>query len=306
MTASRVPPHGGLAWAAGLVGDGATVVAAKGLREGSNPWLLRIEHHGQTIEAVLKTASPDGSGGFATEIAALRLAAEWQIPAPRVLGLDAGAGSWGMRALLETVVRGRSAIPVEPSPQRLRAMGEAAAALHAVTVEPSAELPVRTRPIPASDFAEARRLGTDHTTPLLAAADEQIRRLPVPEGGTGFVHGDLWQGNMMWEGDTLRGLIDWDMAGVGHYGVDLSSLRLDAALMFGQDAAGAVLAGWEEAAGEQARDLAYWDAVAALNQPGDMALFAPVIHDQGRHDLTDALLNQRRDAFLRAALDRLC
>lgn len=88
-------------------------------------------------------------------------------------------------------------------------------------------------------------------------------------------------------------------------GIDLSSLRLDAALTFGQGAAGPVLEGWEERSGGEAADLAYWDAVAALNMPGDMAGFMPVIHDQGRPDLTANELNTRRDAFLRAALDRL-
>jgi hypothetical protein len=164
------------------------------LREGANPWLLQINNEGRTIEAVLKTSDPDDPGGFATEIVALRLADERRIPAPRILGLDITGSAAGTQAVLQTVVPGRSAIPVEPTPERLRVMGAAAAALHAITVEPSPALLVRTRPISASDFARERRLGTDHTTPLLAAADEQIRRLPVPAGKTGFVHGDLWQG----------------------------------------------------------------------------------------------------------------
>ncbi|WP_405099430.1 phosphotransferase [Micromonospora sp. NBC_01412] len=176
MTASRKPAEAALAWAAGLIGHGASVVAAKGLREGDNPWSLQIEHEGRTIEAVLKTARPDDSGGLATEIAALRLADERRVPAPRILGFDATGSSAGTRAVLETVVRGRSAIPIEPTPERLRVMGAAAAALHAITAEPSTELPTRTRPIPASDFAGERRLGTNHTTSLLAAADDLIAR----------------------------------------------------------------------------------------------------------------------------------
>jgi aminoglycoside phosphotransferase (APT) family kinase protein len=252
---------------------------------------------------VLKTA--DHAPGFATEIAALRLAAQLRIPAPRILGLDASGDAAGALAVLETVLPGRSRIPVLPSPERLRCLGATAAACHAVAADASPDLPLRTRPIPVSDFANDRREAKDHATPFLSAADEAIARLPVPAGTTVFVHGDLWQGNTMWDGDRLTGLLDWDMAGVGHYGVDLSSLRLDAALMFGLDAADPVLAGWEEAAGRRAEDLAYWDAVAALNQPGDMAVFAPVIHDQGRDDLSAVTLNQRRDAFLRSALDRL-
>lgn len=305
MTEPRMPTEAALAWAAGRVGTGGAVVAARGLREGNNPWLLLIEHPGGTIEAVLKTAHPDDPDGFATEIAALQLAEERGIPAPRILGIDVEGDSAGTRAVLETVVPGHSTIPAEPSLERLRALGAAAAALYAISAEPSPALPLRTRPISASDYARARRLGADHATPLLEAADQEIRRLPVPAGRRVFVHGDLWQGNTMWDDEALSGMLDWDMAGVGHYGVDLCSLRLDAALMYGQDAAEPVLAGWEQATGERAEDLAYWDVVAALNQPGDMAEFTPSIHGQGRDDLTAATLNERRDTFLRAALDRL-
>ena len=294
------PDEASLAWAAGLVGKGATIVGVTGLRQGGNPWLLRIEHNGRTSEAVLKTANSYNRAGFATEIAALRLAEERRIPAPRILGCYGDAP-----AVLESVVPGRSTIPVEPTPERLRVMGELAAALYAIPAEPMSHLPVRTRPIAAADFARDRRLGTDPTTPLLQAADERVAVLPVPAGKAVLVHGDLWQGNLLWQGDTFTGIIDWDMAGVGHNGIDLSSLRLDAALMFGHDAAEHVLAGWQSATGERPGDLAYWDAVTALNMPGDMGQFLATIHDQGRADLTAATLNERRDTFLRAALDQL-
>ncbi|MEV0734273.1 aminoglycoside phosphotransferase family protein [Polymorphospora sp. NPDC050346] len=292
-----------LAWAARQVGEKATAVVVKGLREGGNPWLLRIRHDGHVSEAVLKITAPNDPGGFATEIAALGVARDRHVGAPTILGFDTGAD--GTAAVVETVVPGSSTIPVEPTPQRLRALGAAAAALHAVAAVPSPDLPVRTRPIPASDFARQRRLGRGPTTPLLQAADAHVSRLPIPAGRQVLVHGDLWQGNTLWDGDTLTGIVDWDMAGVGHNGIDLSSLRLDAALMFGGDAAEQVLAGWEDATGEPARDVAFWDAVTALNMPGDIAVFAPAIHDQGRRDLTATTLNGRRDAFLRRALARL-
>jgi aminoglycoside phosphotransferase (APT) family kinase protein len=30
-----------------------------------------------------------------------------------------------------------------------------------------------------------------------------------------LVHGDLWQGNALWRGDILAGLVDWACAGQG-------------------------------------------------------------------------------------------
>ncbi|MDA1387583.1 MULTISPECIES: phosphotransferase family protein [Glycomyces] len=305
MTTQEGPQADVLRWAAVQLGATAAVVSATGMREGGNPWLLRIDHDGQVIDAVLKTVTPEGVAGMATEVAALRVANRAGVPAPRILAVDASGEAAGTRAVLETAVPGRSRIPLDASPQRLRGLGAAVAALHSITTRPSPELPRRTRPIPASDFARDRREGRERSTPLLDAADDRVTRLPVPDSAPVLVHGDLWQGNTMWQGDRLTGLLDWDMAGVGHYGIDLSSLRLDAALTFGQGAAGSVLDGWEQRSGIEAADLAYWDAVAALNMPSDMAEFLPAIHDQGRPDLTAEELNTRRDAFLRAAIDRL-
>jgi aminoglycoside phosphotransferase (APT) family kinase protein len=119
------------------------------------------------------------------------------------------------------------------------------------------------------------------------------------------VHGDLWQGNTLWTGDVLTGVLDWDCAGVGLPGIDVGSLRCDAAVTRGADAADAALAGWETAAGRTLDDVPYWDLVGGLATPPDMGWFAAANHDQGRTDLSPATMVARRDAFLRAALDRL-
>ena len=64
-----------------------------------------------------------------------------------------------------------------------------------------------------------------------------------------------------------------------------------------------VLAGYLDARGrDDVADLAYWDIVAALSTPPRMAGFVSAIQDQGRPDLDQPVLEERRDAFLRSAL----
>lgn len=279
-----------LRWATG----GREATEVRGMRDGGSPWLIRT---GGTA-VVLRVGTSASRDSMRTEAAALDLAARHGVPAPRLLAADLDAEP---PVLLTAVLDGSSAIPPNRPPIRLRALGAVAAALRSLPVEGTTSLPPRDRPIATVDFAALRR---DQPSALLTAAEERITGRPVP-GEPGLVHGDLWQGNALWQGDRLVGLVDWDCAGVGPAGVDLGSLRCDAAICFGPEAAGDALAGWEDAAGRPAEDVPYWDAVAALSTPPDLGWFPGAIAGQGRPDLVRELLLERRDAFLAAALDRL-
>lgn len=292
-----------LRWAAQVVGGGASVVDVQRLRAGTGPWRLRIDQGGAAIQAVLRVGDASSRQQLATEAAALGFAQAHQLAAPRLLAVDLDGAAAGRPALLMTALAGSSIIPTIASVARLRGLGTAAATLHTVATAPRPGLPLRTRPLADVDFA-ARRRATG-SSPLLAAAEERVDELPMPRGVTVLVHGDLWQGNTLWTGERCVGMVDWDAAGVGHPGVDLGTLRLDTAIVFGLPAAAEVLAGWRHATGHHADAVASWDLVAALTTPTDMAQWLPVAHAYGRVDLDAATLNDRRDAFLRAALERL-
>jgi aminoglycoside phosphotransferase (APT) family kinase protein len=292
------PDAGLLAWAVRVAAPGAEVSEVRGLRDGGAPWLLRLGRGGAGRAVVLRVG--EDPAPLATEAAALELAAGHGIPAPRLLAADVDHHP---PAVLVEAVEGASTIPAERPPARLRALGRTAAALAAVPVAPTPALPRRDRPIATVDFAALRRRPPPR--PLLLEAEVRLAALPPSRAPEGFVHGDLWQGNALWAGETLAALVDWDCAGAGPAGVDLGSLRCDAAVCFGAGAAADVLAGWEEAAGRPAAEVARWDVVAALSTPPDMGWFPGAIAGQGRPDLGREVLLARRDAFLRDALDRL-
>lgn len=105
--------------------------------------------------------------------------------------------------------------------------------------------------------------------------------------------------------EPVHGVIDWDIAGAGPPGIDLGTLRLDAALYFGPAAAAQVLDGWRQAASRKPEHVAYWDVVAALTTVGDLAHCMPPLLDHHRSDLDAPTLTARRDAFLSAALASL-
>ena len=288
-----------LRWAVREAAPGAEVAEVRGLRDGGSPWLVRFGRGGTPRGVVLRVGDEEDRAPLRTEVAALQLAAEHGIPAPRLLAADLVDDR---PVVLVEQLPGSSQIPPQRPPARLHALGRVAAALHAVALAPGPALPRRDRPIASEDFGALRR--RQPLQPLLVEAEERVAEPPAGEAEV-FVHGDLWQGNALWEGDTLVGLIDWDCAGAGPAGVDLGSLRGDAAICFGLEAADDVRRGWEEATGRPAANLAHWDAVAALSTPPDMGWFPGAIAGQGRPDLTRDVLVRRRDTFLRAALDRL-
>jgi aminoglycoside phosphotransferase (APT) family kinase protein len=167
-----------LRWAAQVVGVGASVVDVQGLRAGAGPWRLGIDHRGKAIEAVLRVGDTSSRQLLATEAAALRFAEAHQLAAPRPLAVDLDGAAAGVPVLLMTVLAGSSTIPAVASTARLRALGAAAAALHAVVTSPRPGLPLRVRPLADVDFAAERR--ATGSSPLLEAAEERVREVAVP------------------------------------------------------------------------------------------------------------------------------
>ena len=238
-----------------------------------------------------------------TNARALQLAETHGLAAPRLIAADLDGSASGTVATLETFLSGSSDLPPTVSVARLREAGAAIARVHAFSLESQADLPHRPRPCAVDDRAAERRRGRMPTTPLLQQADERVRSHGVPAAASVFLHGDVWGGNMLWEGDRCVALIDWKTAGVGDPGVDLGSLRMQMALQYGQDAPAHVLEGWQRQAGRAAIAVPYWDAVAALNTPTVMHGW-PGFADDGS-PLDAAAVTERRDAFLRTALDQL-
>lgn len=301
-------PDSVVRWASALAAGGGRVESITGLRSGGSPWLLRFAGGGQgpASAAVLRVASVDDMEAracFEVEACALDVATAHGVPAPRLIALDLAGTEAGAMAILVTMAEGTSRIPARPVPGRLQAFGAACAAINRVPAPADERLPYRVRPISIVDFAAVRR--ERGTTGLVADAEQAIAELPVPDQKRVFVHGDLWQGNTLWTDDRVSAVVDWDCSGTGPYGVDLGSARCDAAIMHGPEFAEDVLDGWQRETGQAAENVAYWDVVAALSTPPEMTEFVPPIQGQGRIDLEQPILAERRDAFLRAALDQL-
>ena len=306
--AAALPSDQVLRWVAGVVGGRVLSVenASRSTHRPSGTFRLRVEGLAdRATDVILKVPVRRWilDGMVITNARALRLAETHGLAAPRLIAADLDRTSSGIVATLETFLSGSADLPPMASAARLREAGAAVARVNAVVLAPQADLPYRHRPIAVDDRAAERRRGRMPTTPLLQQADERVRSHSMPAAASVFVHGDVWGGNMLWEGDRCVALIDWKTAGAGDPGVDLCSLRMQMALQYGPDAPAHVLAGWEREAGQEAVGVPYWDAVAALNTPTVLHGW-PGFADDGS-PLDAATVTERRDGFLRTALDQL-
>jgi hypothetical protein len=303
-----LPSEQVLRWVAGVV-DGMRVLSvenpSRSTHRPSGTFRLRVEGTSTgATDLILKfpVARWITDGMVITNARALRLAETHGLAAPRLIAADLDGRASGTVATLETFLSGSSDFPPMVSADRLREAGAAIARVNAVVLAPQADLPPLCA---AGDRAADRRRGRTPTTPLLQQADEQVRSHGVPAAASVFLHGDVWGGNMLWEGDRCVALIDWKGAGVGDPGIDLGNLRMQMALQYGQDAPAHVLEGWQRQAGRAAIAVPYWDAVAALNTPSVIqGEWLPGFAGDGS-PLDAAAVTERRDAFLRTALDQL-
>jgi hypothetical protein len=140
---NTMPSEQVLRWAAEALGVGANVVAVRSLNRDSGPWLLRVGDGGSAREVVLRVGGRITPWQMAANAAALRLAEEHGLPAPRLLASDLDGRATGVAVTLETAVPGTSASPTRVSAERLRAAGAAIARVHKVRLEPQRDLPFR-------------------------------------------------------------------------------------------------------------------------------------------------------------------
>ena len=212
------------------------------------------------------------------EYQALKLLAARGIPAPKPLLLDADGALLGLPGIVTEFVEGEA---IELPAQAAR-WGEVAAA--------SARMLARIHRTPFSeadkrflmdDDVEVAWFIKDGTIPDYMRADrdgEMVWRLVKAHWGRWLpveprlAHTDYWAGNILWRGDEISAVVDWEEAGYGHPAADVAYARMGYFIEGLPEAADEFLREYEAEAGWRLSDLALFELAASarpMTDPSD-------------------------------------
>ncbi|MFG1857961.1 phosphotransferase family protein [Actinomadura geliboluensis] len=282
------PPAEALAWAAEATGG--PVHAARRLAGGTHAATHLLET--PLGQAVLRRFPP-GDTAAVNEAHALEVLDGLHGWAPRLLGSDPYGARCGQPTVLITRLPGRADITsVDPGAAAVQ-QGRVLARLHAI---PTARLTGFRDGMAAAAASPHRAAGSAPGAPLLAAHGHRLT-----EADPVLTHYDFWAGNVLWQGDTLTGVVDWSGASLAPRGFDVAWCRLDLVLLHGAATAESFTDAYEEAGGP-VPDLALWDVFALTNSHRSVETWLPNYHDLGRTDLTSDDLRERHTAWTETCL----
>ncbi len=119
-----------------------------------------------------------------------------------------------------------------------------------------------------------------------------------------LTHHDFQSGNVLWEGDTLSGVVDWAGAVLGPPGFDIGWARFDLFLLYDEQLADVFLNAYNRTAEIPLEAPALWDLWTIARSHVGVEDWVPNYHDLGRADLDAAELRSRHTAWTDLVLAR--
>jgi aminoglycoside phosphotransferase (APT) family kinase protein len=207
------------------------------------------------------------------EFAALECAYQNGIPAPQPLYLDDTGDLLGIPGIVTPCVPGAQIeSPADPIAWA-RALAEMLARIHAIPLD----IAPRSLLLDANDEAtwflhsekvpEYMQAHPDGERVWRALKTGFPRLKPVPPT---LVHVDYWPGNILWNGDQISAVVDWEEAAIGDPAIDVAYCCMDIELRGLSAAAAEFLRAYEAAAGRPITNLGFWELAAAARP-----MFAP-------------------------------
>jgi hypothetical protein len=216
------------------------------------------------------------------------------LPVPRLIASDPVGDQAGDYANLTTWLPGE--VRLGPlSPRAIDALAAAAVVIHATPVAPAAQ------PLPYEFWAPAELVVPVWSQrPALWQRAIDLFRTGPPSTRPGVVHRDFHPGNVLWQGDTISGIIDWAETSWGPADLDVAHSITNFMVLHDLERAASFGRAYERHGGRLEADheaAQFWqvsDILGFLPDPGPQ--LAALIST--RPELTVALVRSRLEQLL--------
>lgn len=128
---------------------------------------------------------------------------------------------------------------------------------------------------------------------------------PPPPAERCLLHGDYFPGNIVWDGDAIAAVIDWEAAALGDPMADVAMTRLDLWWVFGEAVAETFTHRYVARTGRSTATLALWELVASLRPAGAISVWASDLAAHGRPDVSADSMRAAQHSYVDRALRRL-
>jgi aminoglycoside phosphotransferase (APT) family kinase protein len=244
------------------------------------------------------------------EYSTLALLQAHGVPAPLPLYLDAAGAILGTPGIVVSFVPGKQVVNLADPLRWARTLATTLARIHAIPCEPD-EHGNRPAEFLLDGNSEAIWFARSDVLaePCLSHEDgpmiwRLVRELqpqlrPVPAR---LVHVDYSPGNILWQGDQIAAVLDWEEASYGDPGYDVAYAYMHLHLLGLENAARTFLEMYEVEAGHQVENLGFWELAAAVRPMPDSARLLHQYSTIGAPPCTPEVIRERLRQFIAAAL----
>jgi aminoglycoside phosphotransferase (APT) family kinase protein len=237
------------------IGEVKRLVGGRGSRTAER---ILVTTRSGTQPVVLKRFPADRAGA-AAEWRALTAVEHFPVPSPPPLFLDHDGACFGDPAVVMGALPGTLLHETPPGVTWLQSAAAAMARLHASTLS--------TLPSGIPTWPRLLDCWTpDGLPPALGkAAAEVIAELRhrARAARPAFCHGDFYLGNLLFTGEALTGIVDWERAKIMPAGNEVARFRMDLAIHPGGNAPEVFLDAYlKETATPAVEDLALWEVLS--------------------------------------------
>jgi aminoglycoside phosphotransferase (APT) family kinase protein len=292
----------------------STVVETSGLPGGLSSWMTRIEVQrpdGSRHRLVVRRGRrPDAERytlPFGVEFELLRHLDAHGIPVARPRAFDDSGRILPQAYIVLDFVPGTTRFTTDDPVGMAVQMADVLAAIHDLDAT-SGSLPVL--PLQTDRMQGWVITDLDRREPDVSLREHLVRQhlddhWPPPPTELCLLHADYFPGNIVWEGDSISAVIDWEAAALGDPMADIATTRLDLRWAFDAETAERFTDRYLTMTGRSTATLPVWELVVSLRPAGAISLWAGDMAAHGRPDITADSMRTEQHAYVDSALERL-